>query len=111
MAPDFERLARSLCPIACMASSGIRFCSSALACSCSACAALVRAKTPANSAQAFDALMSTMRIGSRPDFGGSTPNRRGSSPLVGSASLMLPSLHLLQTAKRQLQMKEKKTEE
>jgi hypothetical protein len=34
MAPDFERLARTPWPMACCASSGIRFLSSALACSC-----------------------------------------------------------------------------
>ncbi len=54
MAPDFERLARTPWPIACWTSSGIRLLSSALACSCSRCADLVREKIPANSAQAFE---------------------------------------------------------
>ncbi len=35
MAPDFERLARMPCPLASFASSGTRFLSSVLACSCS----------------------------------------------------------------------------
>ena len=64
MAPDFERLARTPWPIACLASSGTRLLSSALACSCSRCADRVRAKTAANSAQALDELMSTMRTAS-----------------------------------------------
>lgn len=57
MAPDLERLARSPWPIASFASSGMRALSSALACSCSACAVWVRANAEANSAQAFEPLM------------------------------------------------------
>ena len=38
-------------------------------------------KVPANSAQALDALISTMRTASIRGFGGSTPNRVGRSPL------------------------------
>ena len=64
MAPDFERLARMPCPMACWASSGTSLLSSALACSCSRCADRVREKTAANSAQAFEELMSTMRTAS-----------------------------------------------
>ena len=41
----------------------------------------VRENTAANSAQALDVLMSTMRIASMRGFGGSTPNSRGVSPL------------------------------
>ena len=74
-APDFDRLARMPCPIASLASSGIRPFSSALACSCSRWAGLVRPKTPANSAQALEALISTMRIASIRGFGGSIPNK------------------------------------
>ena len=44
MAPDFERLARTPWPMACLASSGTRLLSSALACSCSRCADRVRDK-------------------------------------------------------------------
>jgi hypothetical protein len=36
---------------------------------------------PANSAQALEELMSTMRTASSRGFGGSTPNRLGASPL------------------------------
>ena len=81
MAPDFERLARTPCPIASLASSGIRLFSSALASSCSRKAARVRQKTPANSAQELEALISTIRTASMRGRGGSTPNRRGGSPL------------------------------
>ena len=81
MAPDFERLARMPWPMASLASSGIRLLSSALACSCSRWADRVREKIPANSAQALEELMSTMRIASIRGFGGSTPNSRGGSPL------------------------------
>ena len=38
-------------------------------------------KIPANSAQALEALMSTIRTASIRGRGGSTPNRRGGSPL------------------------------
>ena len=81
MAPDFERLARMPWPIACCASSGIRLLSSALACSCSRWADRVREKIAANSAQALEELISTMRTASIRGFGGSTPNRAGGSPL------------------------------
>ena len=76
MAPDFERLARMPWPIATLASSGTSLLSSALACSCSAWADRVGEKTAANSAQALEELMSTMRTASMRGFGGSTPNRR-----------------------------------
>ena len=81
MAPDFERLARTPWPIASLASSGIRPLSSALAFSCSRKAARVERNTPANSAQELEALMSTIRTASIRGRGGSTPNRRGGSPL------------------------------
>src|SRR4029077_8787308 len=80
-APDFERLARTPWPIASLASCGMRLLSSVLACSCSRYAAWVRAKMPANSAQALEPLISTIRTASMRGFGGSTPNRRGGSPL------------------------------
>src|SRR5665213_1193012 len=67
--------------MACTASSGISVLSSALACSCRAWATRVWAKTPANSAQALELVMSTMRTASMRGLGGSTPNRRGGSPL------------------------------
>ena len=54
--PDFERLARTPWPIASLASSGIKLLSSVLACSCSRWAERVRAKMPANSAQALELL-------------------------------------------------------
>ena len=69
------------CPIASLASSGIKPFSSDLACSCSRCAERVRENTAANSAQALEALMSTMRIASMRGLGGSTPNSLGVSPL------------------------------
>ena len=81
MAPDFERLARMPWPIACCASSGTKLLSSALAFSCSRCASRVRMKMSANSAQALEVLISTMRTASMRGFGGSTPNRAGGSPL------------------------------
>ena len=61
MAPDLERLARTPWPIACCASSGTRRFNSALARSCSRNAGCVRVNAPANSAQALEALISTMR--------------------------------------------------
>ena len=64
MAPDFERLARTPWPIASLASSGTRPLSSAFACSCSRWAARVRGKMAANSAQAFDEVISTIRTAS-----------------------------------------------
>jgi hypothetical protein len=48
-------------PIACRASSGIRFLSSVLAFSCSRCASRVWMKMPAYSAQALEVLISTTR--------------------------------------------------
>ena len=81
MAPDFERLARMPWPIATLASSGTSLLSSALACSCSTWADRVREKTAANSAQAFEELISTMRTASMRGLGGSAPNRPGGSPL------------------------------
>ena len=49
MAPDFDRLARIPCPIASLASSGIKAFNSALDRSCSRKACRVRRKRPANS--------------------------------------------------------------
>ncbi len=80
MAPDFDRLARTPWPVACCASSGIRLLSSALDRSCSRCADRVREKMAANSAQAFEELISTMRTASMRGLGGSIPNRAGGSP-------------------------------
>src|SRR5215469_14245274 len=81
MAPDLERLARRPCPIASLASSGISAFSSALTRSCSRKAGRVLRKVPANSAHEFEVLMSTIRTASIRVFGGSTPKRRGGSPL------------------------------
>jgi hypothetical protein len=64
-----------------LASSGIRPWSSILACSCSRCAERVRKKVAANFAQAFDVLMSTMRIASIRGLRGPILNNRGGSPL------------------------------
>jgi hypothetical protein len=80
-APDFERFARIPCPIASLASWGISSLSSALDRSCSRKACRVLRNIPADSAQEFEALMSTIRTASMRGFGGSTPNRRGGSPL------------------------------
>ena len=66
-APDFERLARSPWPDCLFGILGHQ--------------ALELGLTAANSAQAFEALMSTMRTASMPGFGGSAPNRAGGSPL------------------------------
>ena len=63
MAPDLERLARMPCPMASLASSGIRLLSSALAFSCCRKAGRLCRNSPANSAQALDELISTMRTG------------------------------------------------
>ena len=79
MAPDFERLARMPCPIASLASSGTSPLSSGLAVSCSRKAVHLCRKSPANSAQELDELMSTTRTASIRGRGGSTPNRRGGS--------------------------------
>ncbi len=82
MAPDFERLARMPWPIASLASSGIRVLELGLGSS--------RARDgppgcgenmPANSAQALEVLISTIRTASMRGRGGSTPNRGGGSPL------------------------------
>ena len=81
MAPDFERLARMPWPIASLASSGIRAFSSALDRSCSRKACRVFRNRPANSAQELEALISTIRTASIRGRGGSTPKRRGGSPL------------------------------
>ena len=81
MAPDFERLARMPCPMACCASSGMRLFKSAFAVSCSRWAERVRKKTPANSDQEFEEVISTMRTALMRGFGGSTPKRVGGSPL------------------------------
>jgi hypothetical protein len=70
-APDFERLAFTPCPIASLASSGIRALSSLFARSWSRKALRVLRKSAANSAQEFDALMSTMRTASMRGRGGS----------------------------------------
>ena len=80
MAPDFERLARMPWPIACCASSGTRPLSSVLASSCSRWADRVREKIVANSAQALEEVISTIRTASMRGFGGSTPKRAGGSP-------------------------------
>ena len=77
MAPDFDRFARMPWPIDCWASSGIKLLSSAFAFSCSRCASRVRIKTPANSAQALEVLISTMQSASMRGFGGSNSNRVG----------------------------------
>ena len=82
MAPDFERLARMPCPLASLASSGIRPFSSVLAFSCWRNAPRVCRKTPANSPQEFDELMSTTRIASIRGRGGSAPSTgEGGSPV------------------------------
>ena len=77
----FRPLSPKPCPIACLASSGIRAFSSVLACSCSAWIARVRAKTPANSAQAFRVhhVDDSDRLESR--FWWVDPKRLGGSPL------------------------------
>src|SRR6266487_856141 len=70
-APDFERLAFTPCPMASLASSGIKALSSLLARSWSRNALRVLPKSAANSAQEFDALISTMRMASMRGRGGS----------------------------------------
>jgi hypothetical protein len=70
-APDFERLAFTPCPMASLASSGIKALSWLLARSCSRKALRVLRKSTANSAQEFEALISTMRIASMRGRGGS----------------------------------------
>ena len=81
MAPDLERLARTPWPIASLASSGISPLSSTFALSCSRKAERVERNTPANSAQELEAPISTIRTASMRGRGGSTPKRRGGSPL------------------------------
>jgi hypothetical protein len=81
MAPDLERLALTPWPKASLTSSGTSAFNSAFALSCSACAARVRAKIAAYSAQAFEGAMSTNRTVASFAFGGSAPNRRGTSPV------------------------------
>jgi hypothetical protein len=80
-APDLERLARTPCPMASLASSGIKLFNSALAASCSRKAERVRQKMPANSAQEFEPLISTTRTASMRTRGGSTKRSRGGSPV------------------------------
>src|SRR5215471_12512209 len=63
-APDFERLAFTPCPMASLASSGIKALSSLVARSWSRKALRVLRKSAANSAQEFDELISTMRMAS-----------------------------------------------
>jgi hypothetical protein len=77
MAPDFERLARRPCPIASLASSGMRAFSSALDRSCSRKACRVSRNKPANSAHEFEPLISMIRTASMRGLGGSTPKRQG----------------------------------
>src|SRR5262249_45431468 len=79
-APDFERFARTPCPIASLASSGMSALSSLFARSWSRKALRVLRNRAANSAQEFDELMSTMRIASIRGRGGSALMRWGDSP-------------------------------
>ena len=81
MAPDLERLARTPWPIACLGVFRHSPLSSTLASHARDGPRGSRENTPANSAQALDELMSTMRTASIRGFGGSTPNRAGGSPL------------------------------
>jgi hypothetical protein len=81
IAPDFERLARMPCPIASLASSGIKVFSSTLDRSWSRKGCRVLRNRSANSAQEFEALMLTIFTASMRGLGGSTPKRRGGSPL------------------------------
>jgi hypothetical protein len=81
IAPDFDRLARTPWPIASLASSGIKPFNSVFTRSWSKKAGRVLRNKPANSALEFDALMSTIRTAAIRGFGGSTPKRRGGSPL------------------------------
>ena len=77
MAPDLERFARMPWPVASLASSGTRVLSSALACSCSRCAARVWVKIAANSAQALEAghIHHTNRL--KPQLGWLDPEQLG----------------------------------
>src|SRR5262249_18983501 len=70
-APDFERLAFTPCPMASLASSGIKALSSLLARSWSRKALRVLRKSAANSAQELDELISTIRMASMRGRGGS----------------------------------------
>jgi hypothetical protein len=77
-----SRLARTPKPIASLASSSIRHLSFGLGLYMSERgASRVRPKTPANTAQALDVLISTIRTISIRSLGGSIPNSLGSSPL------------------------------
>src|SRR5271163_3338715 len=69
-APDLERLARTPCPLASLASSGISPFNSALARSCSRKAERVDRNRPATSAQELDSLMSTILTASIRGCGG-----------------------------------------
>src|SRR5262245_2704357 len=79
-APDFERFARTPCPIASLASSGMSALSSLFARSWSRKAPRVLRNSAANSAQELEELMSTMRIASIRGRGGSALMRWGASP-------------------------------
>ena len=79
-APDFERLAFTPCPMASLASSGIKALSSLLARSWSRKACRLFRKSAANSAQEFDELISTMRTASMRGRDGSALMRCGISP-------------------------------
>ena len=79
-APDFERFARTPCPMASLPSSGIRPLSSFFARSWSRKASWVLRNSAANSAQEFDELISTMRMASIRGRGGSALMRWGGSP-------------------------------
>jgi hypothetical protein len=82
-APDFERFAFTPCPMASLASSGIKALSSLLARSWSRKALRVLRKSAANSAQELDALISTMRTASM--------RGRGGSALMASVPSTTPS--------------------
>src|SRR5262245_19960166 len=79
-APDLERFAFTPCPMASLASSGIKALSSLLARSWSRKALRVLRKRAANSAQEFDELISTMRTASMRGRGGPAKMRWGGSP-------------------------------
>src|ERR1700757_885195 len=79
-APDLDRFARTPCPIASLASSGMRFLSSLFARSWSRKALRVLRNNAANSVQELDELMSTIRIASIRGRGGSALIRWGGTP-------------------------------
>ena len=90
MAPDFERLARTPCPLASLASSGMSTLSSALAFSCCRNAVRVWRKSPANSAHELDELISTTRTASMRGRGGSNAEQtRRLSALNAAPELLL----------------------